>query len=97
MSGGTSPTGIKNNPKKIKMKKKHSKPLREQIAALAIIRALEEHILGQNKMSASQVTAALALLRKRLPDLLKKTLNPPRSPKKKPDTAAHEDALKDLE
>lgn len=78
------------------MKKKHSKPLREQIAALAIIRALEEHILGQNKMSATQVTAALALLRKRLPDLLKKTLNPPRSTKKKSD-AAHEDALKDLE
>ncbi|MDF3022794.1 MAG: hypothetical protein K0R10_155 [Alphaproteobacteria bacterium] len=78
------------------MKKKHSKPLREQIAALAIIRALEEHILGQNKMSATQVTAALALLRKRLPDLLKKTLNSPRSAKKKPD-AAHEDALKDLE
>lgn len=78
------------------MKKKHSKPLREQIAALAIIRALEEHILGQNKMSATQVTAALALLRKRLPDLLKKTVAPPRSAKKKSD-AAHEDALKDLE
>lgn len=78
------------------MKKKHSKPLREQIAALAIIRALEEHILGQNKMSATQVTAALALLRKRLPDLLKKTVAPPRSPKKKTD-AAHEDALKELE
>lgn len=79
------------------MTKKHSKPLREQIAALAIIRALEEHILGQNKMSATQVTAALALLRKRLPDLLKKTLNPPRSRKKKKPDAAHEDALKDLE
>ena len=47
-------------------------------------------------MSATQVTAALALLRKRLPDLLKKTVAPPRSTKKKPD-AAHEDALKDLE
>lgn len=80
------------------MKKKHSKPLREQIAALAIIRALEQYILGQKKMSATQVTAALALLRKRMPDLLKKTV-PPRSrrPKNKPETRAHEDALKDLE
>ena len=93
---GEIPHRESKQPQKIKMKKKPSKPLREQIAALAIIRALEEHILGQNKMSATQVTAALALLRKRLPDLLKKAVAPPRSPKKKT-PAAHEDALKELE
>ncbi len=79
------------------MKKKPSKPLREQIAALAIIRALERYILGQKKMSATQVTAALALLRKRMPDLMRKTLAPKRSPKKKIEAREHEDALKDLE
>ncbi len=79
------------------MKKKHSKPLREQIAALAIIRALEQYILGEQKMSATQVTAALALLRKRLPDLMRKTLAPKSSPKKKIAAREHEDALKDLE
>ena len=98
MSGGTSPTGIKNNPKKIKMKKKHSKPLREQIAALASSRARENYILGKKKMDATQVNAALALLRKRMPDLMRKSVSPAkRAAKKKPDTAAHEDALKDLE
>lgn len=79
------------------MKKKHSRPLREQIAALAIIRALEQYILGKKKMDETQVTAALALLRKRLPDLQKRTVAPKRSAKKKPVAAAHEDALKELE
>ena len=79
------------------MKKKlQGRPLREQIAALEIIRALEAHVLGKKKMSVTQVTAALALLRKRMPDLMRKYLPPSRRRKQKADTAGHEDALKEL-
>jgi len=80
------------------MKKKPpgGKPLRAQIAALEIIRALEAYILGEKKMTATQVTAALALLRKRLPDLVRQTLAPAK-PRKPPTGKGHEDALKELE
>lgn len=80
------------------MKKKPQKrPLREQIAALSIIRALEAHVLGRKKMAPSQVTAALALLRKRMPDLLRKVLPPSKRRRKRDAAQGHEDALKDLE
>lgn len=66
---------------------------RRAIRARAIIDALEQHILGAKKMSATQVNAALALLKKILPDL------PPQAAPDKPAAAAraHEDALGDLE
>ncbi|HYD16847.1 MAG TPA: hypothetical protein VEF76_00035, partial [Patescibacteria group bacterium] len=80
------------------MKKPSGRPLREQIAARDIIAALEQHILGQKKMSATQVTAALALLRKRMPDLMRKTLVPRKAlARRKAEPTAHEDALKELE
>jgi hypothetical protein len=44
--------------------------LREKIHVQDLIVALEAHVLGQSKMTATQVSAALALLRKTLPDLL---------------------------
>lgn len=72
------------------------RPLREQIAALEIIRALEAYVLGKKKMSATQVTAALALLRKRMPDLMRRVVSPKASGKKAPQNS-HEDALKELE
>ena len=34
-----------------------------------LINALQEHALGKNKMTATQVSAAIALLKKVLPDL----------------------------
>jgi hypothetical protein len=83
--------------KKKPQKRPQKRPLREQIAALSIIRALEAHVLGRKKMAASQVTAALALLRKRMPDLLRRVLPPAKRRKKKDSAQGHEDALKDLE
>ena len=43
--------------------------VRERIRASMITSALVKHVLGKNEMSASQVTAALGLLRKCIPDL----------------------------
>lgn len=75
-------------------KAKPNRPLRLQIAALEMIRALESHVLGTKKMSATQVSAALALLKKRLPDLATRTLGQRKKTAAADD--AHEDALKDL-
>lgn len=43
--------------------------LRAKIKTGMVLGALVEHALGKKEMSASQVTAALGLLRKALPDL----------------------------
>ena len=43
--------------------------IRERIKADRIIIKLENHILDNEEMTASQVTAALGLLKKRVPDL----------------------------
>ena len=43
--------------------------LRQACEADKIVEALKNHALGQLDMQASQVTAAIALLKKRLPDL----------------------------
>lgn len=73
-------------------KKPGKKALRLEIAALDLIRALEAHVHGDRTLSALQVRAALALLKKRLPDLT--SAPAPTKGKKKP--ARHEDRLKDL-
>lgn len=39
------------------------------IDACALIGALQAHALGEKKMTATQVSAAIALLKKTLPDL----------------------------
>jgi hypothetical protein len=43
--------------------------VREKIRATQLVNALENHVLGRRKMTASQVSAALGLLRKCVPDL----------------------------
>lgn len=43
--------------------------IRERIQADRIIDKLENHILDAQEMSSSQVTAALGLLKKKVPDL----------------------------
>lgn len=47
--------------------KKHP---RDNINAEAIITALEKHVMGEQEMSATQVSAALALLKKTIPDIV---------------------------
>jgi hypothetical protein len=66
---------------------------RGAINALELVKALQKHALGEAKMSATQVSAAIALLKKTLPDL------PGAAVKLPPDEEqqrAHEAALKDL-
>lgn len=68
---------------------------RERINVEAIIDALEKHVMGAQEMSATQVSAALALLKKTLPDIADNT----RKAEAAPIIAAlsHEDALSALE
>ena len=58
-------TGVKRTP----ARRKTAKSLREAINVRALIEALEQHVLGEKKMTATQVSAALALLKKTLPDI----------------------------
>lgn len=67
---------------------------RSHINAAAIIDALEQHVLGNKKMTATQVGAALALLKKTLPDA---PAAPHVAAAKKDAPHAHEDALAALE
>jgi hypothetical protein len=84
----------KKNKKKTSARKSGSENMRDKINVRALIEALEQHVLGEKEMTATQVNAALALLKKTLPDLsepvrkLMQEAAPPR---------AHEDALKELE
>ena len=48
---------------------RHQTMVREKIRAAQLVKALEEHVLEDRKMSASAVTAALGLLKKCVPDL----------------------------
>lgn len=43
--------------------------VREKIRASQLVNRLEDHVLGEVEMSATQVTAALGLLKKCVPDL----------------------------
>ena len=43
--------------------------VREKIKATLIVKKLEEHILENSEMTSSQVSAALGLLKKSIPDL----------------------------
>jgi hypothetical protein len=71
-------------------KKLTQEELRAAINVRALIRALERHARGTCEMSPSQVNAALALLKKALPDM---AADAPR----RDGAAAHEDALRELE
>ena len=48
---------------------KHQNDVREKIRASQLVNRLENHVLGDAKLEASQVTAALGLLKKCVPDL----------------------------
>ena len=58
-------TGVKRKP----ARRRKAKDVRAAINVLALIEALEQHVLGEKKMTATQVSAALALLKKTLPDI----------------------------
>jgi hypothetical protein len=47
----------------------HQEAIREKIRASQLVNRLENHILDDIDMTATQVTAALGLLRKCVPDL----------------------------
>ena len=72
-----------------------SRSMRDTINVLALIEALEQHVLGKNKMTATQVNAALALLKKTLPDISEPARKP--APETTAPSKAHEDVLQELE
>lgn len=49
--------------------------VREKIRASQLVNVLEEHVLEGREMSKSQVSAALGLLKKCIPDLQSTTLS----------------------
>lgn len=54
----------------------HDENTRKKIQASQLINRLKDHILAdEDKMSASQVNAALGLLKKALPDLKQQEIN----------------------
>lgn len=77
--------------------KQRKKPLRLEIAARDLIGMLEAYVRGETEMKPDRVATALALLKKRLPDLATR----PAGPKKKPAPGSEksrslEERLKDL-
>jgi hypothetical protein len=80
--------------KKKKPRASGATDMRKKINVLALIEALEQHVMGENEMTATQVNAALALLKKTLPDIS----GPARKAGPETETPeAHEDALAALE
>lgn len=49
--------------------KKHDQRTRDKIQTTQLVNALTNHVLGKNEMGSTQVTAALGLLKKSLPDM----------------------------
>lgn len=52
-----------------RLNRMHQEAIREKIRASQLVNRLENHILDDIDMTATQVTAALGLLRKCVPDL----------------------------
>lgn len=48
---------------------RHQQMVREKIRASQLVNRLENHVLGDLELTATQVTAALGLLKKCVPDL----------------------------
>ena len=76
------PRGVRLNPA-------HDERTRAKIQTSQIINRLESHVNGTVELTASQVTAALGLLKKTLPDLQATELSGGL-------TVSHEDALDQL-
>lgn len=55
----------------------HDAKTREKIKTSQLINRLQEHVFGEPCMEKSQVSAAVALLKKTLPDLLSTELSGP--------------------
>lgn len=79
--------------KKSAARKSAANNLRDKINVIALIEALERHVLGETEMTSTQVSAALALLKKTLPDMA----DPARLGLAPTEDSRHEDALKELE
>ena len=58
-----------------RLRKTHQADIREKIRAGLLVKHLEDHALGKRDMGKSQVTAALGLLRKVVPDLQSTTIS----------------------
>lgn len=52
-----------------RLRSKHQDEIREKIRASQLVNRLENHVLGKAEMKTTQVTAALGLLKKCVPDL----------------------------
>lgn len=75
------------------MKATYIEEARSSIDACALVDVLERHALGEVKMTNTQVSAALALLKKVMPDI-----STAKEQKKKEEKVySHEEALKKLE
>lgn len=86
---------VKKDSKKTPRRKtrRAKKNPRDNINVLAMIEALEQHVLGEKEMTATQVSAALALLKKTLPDITEAK----RRTALDSDKTCHEEALGQLE
>ena len=76
------------------MTRKKPDDLRKGIDLPALLAALQAHALGEEKMTATQVNAAIALLKKVLPDLPAPAR---RAPEDNGKQKTHEEALQHLE
>ena len=52
-----------------RLRLKHQDEVREKIRASQLVNRLEDHVLGEVEMTSTQVSAALGLLKKCVPDL----------------------------
>lgn len=52
-----------------RLNRRHQAMVREKIRASQLINALQNHVLGKKKMESTQISAALGLLKKCLPDM----------------------------
>lgn len=91
------PAGKTTGIKRTANARSRRKNLRDAINVLALIEALEQHVLGEKKMTATQVSAALALLKKTLPDIAAASGKLDADASTSAATISHEDALSALE
>jgi len=81
-------------PRKKKSLQKTEEEIRKQIDVLSLIEALENHVIHGAEMTSTQVSAALALLKKTLPDIAADKKAGKEDPVEK--ALRHEDALEKL-
>ncbi|HEU4344812.1 MAG TPA: hypothetical protein VFU31_24955 [Candidatus Binatia bacterium] len=67
--------GVKGMHERLSTSPAYAEKVRARIRAGGIARRLEDHVIGKVEMTASQVTAALGLLKKVVPDLSHQTLD----------------------